>query len=163
MAIFNKLLMKKLRLDRGLTIYDLSGFLNVSAVTISRYESGDREPNLEMIGKLSNVLEIPLAQLILEEKEMDTNEKYQILLKKEVLKEFAASILADIIRLQMAEKIEDDANPISILGLNISNIQQNKILLAKDLNELSSIEGYLVGTKDYVQELIDSFSRGAVA
>ena len=163
MTKFDNRKMKCLREAKGYTLNTLANELSVTSATISRYETGEREPNLDMIGKIASSLDVYIMELIKENKEQTMAETYTINLRKEVLKEYSAAILADILKLLMREEIEDDTNPISILSTNLANVQNNRILHAQDMKELDSIEGYLEGMKIYVQELIESFHRGQVA
>lgn len=49
--------LRKLRKKRGLTIKDFSKEINVAASTVSMYESGHREPNIDMILMLCKELD----------------------------------------------------------------------------------------------------------
>lgn len=55
---------KTLRKQRRLTQNKLAELMDLKPITISKYESNDREPNLETLKKLSTVLDIPLIELI---------------------------------------------------------------------------------------------------
>lgn len=46
---------KEKRLERGMTQTELGDLLNVTKVTVSCYERGTRNPNLEMLSDLANI------------------------------------------------------------------------------------------------------------
>ncbi|MDR2834217.1 MAG: helix-turn-helix transcriptional regulator [Streptococcaceae bacterium] len=163
MAKFSKENMKKYRELKGYSLEQLAKILEIARPTVSRYELGAREPSLEMIEKIANALEISMFELIEEEKGKSMSEKYAITLRKEVLKEFSAGILAKLIKLEMVEGIDDEFHPITILGDNLSDVQNERLLWATDMKELDSIEGYLQGIQIYVEELVESFKKGKVA
>lgn len=54
---------KKLRRRKGMTQEELANKSNISVRTIANYESGKRKPNLEMIIKICNGLDIQLTSL----------------------------------------------------------------------------------------------------
>ncbi|WP_251612727.1 helix-turn-helix domain-containing protein [Senimuribacter intestinalis] len=56
---------KNFRVANNMTQYDLSTALCVSPITISRYETGQREPSLDMLKKISDVLNIPVSSFFL--------------------------------------------------------------------------------------------------
>jgi transcriptional regulator with XRE-family HTH domain len=55
---------KKYRIHNGLTQKDLAKKLNITDSAITRYERGDREPNIEMINKLAAALGVSSNDLI---------------------------------------------------------------------------------------------------
>ena len=55
---------KNLRIKKGLTRQDLAKELNVSDSTISRYENNKREPNIEMLNKIAEILNVTTYQLM---------------------------------------------------------------------------------------------------
>ena len=59
---------KKYRLLKNLTRKDLANGLEVSESTISRYENGKREPNMDTLKKISEILEVPLNELLVPNK-----------------------------------------------------------------------------------------------
>lgn len=63
---------KSKREDLGITQEELSNRIGVSSATISLYESGDRKPEIDVLRKLSEVLECSLvAMLDIEVKDVD--------------------------------------------------------------------------------------------
>lgn len=56
--------LKKFRTERGLTQKDMADFLGCTQVTYQRYESGDREPSLEILKKLSRFFVVSIDQLL---------------------------------------------------------------------------------------------------
>lgn len=72
--------LKKARLDRELTQFEISSLLGVAKSTYSMYESGHREPNIRTVKKISDILNVSVSQLYgLEEKENNIKiEEYNI-------------------------------------------------------------------------------------
>lgn len=68
MGIGNQI--KKLRESKGLTQKQLAYKIGVSAVTITRYENNDREPNIKILNKLSTVFNISIDSLINEDQSL---------------------------------------------------------------------------------------------
>lgn len=60
--------LKQLRINKKLTQEELSKEINVSTSTIGMYETSKREPNFEILKKISNFFNISLDNLILGEK-----------------------------------------------------------------------------------------------
>lgn len=56
--------MLKIRESKGITRKELADALNVSLATITRYEKGDREPNIETLNKISVALGVNISQLL---------------------------------------------------------------------------------------------------
>ena len=55
------------RADQGLTLTDVSASTGISASTISRVESGGRQPNLDLLIPLARALELSLDELVSDE------------------------------------------------------------------------------------------------
>ena len=71
MSIGNKI--KQYREERKMTQRDISEILNVEPGTISKYESGMLEPNIESIKKLAELFEISIDELL-----ADGEEKFDV-------------------------------------------------------------------------------------
>lgn len=56
--------MKELRLKKNLKQSELAEKAGISRVSIGNYERGDRVPNVEILLKISEALEVPLAELM---------------------------------------------------------------------------------------------------
>ncbi len=56
--------LKELRNQNNLTQLELSKILDVSKSNISKYESGDVEPNIELIHKMSNYFDVTTDYLL---------------------------------------------------------------------------------------------------
>lgn len=54
------ILMRKKRIEKGLSQYKLARLLNVDQSTINHIEFGRRNPSFELLLKICEVLEIPL-------------------------------------------------------------------------------------------------------
>ncbi|OUN25150.1 helix-turn-helix domain-containing protein [Blautia sp. An81] len=64
----------KFRKDRNLTQEELAGIIGVSRPSISRFESGDYNPTLDMMVKIAEGLELNL-DISLKQKEGEENEQ----------------------------------------------------------------------------------------
>lgn len=52
------------RIFRGKTLQEVADDLEVTLITIQKYESGAREPNLQMLNKLADILDVPTDFLL---------------------------------------------------------------------------------------------------
>lgn len=57
-------IIKELRMDAGLTQEDLAEKFNISRAAISKYETGEREPNLDFLIKFSNYFNVSIDYLL---------------------------------------------------------------------------------------------------
>lgn len=64
----------KFRKDRNLTQEELAGIIGVSRPSISRFESGDYNPTLDMMVKIAEGLELNI-DISLKQKEGEENEQ----------------------------------------------------------------------------------------
>ena len=55
---------KLYRVNKNMTQNDLADILEVSAGTVSKYESGNLEPSIESIKRLAEVFEISIDELL---------------------------------------------------------------------------------------------------
>jgi transcriptional regulator with XRE-family HTH domain len=56
--------LRALRRERGATLVDLSASTGISVSTLSRLESGDRRPTLELLLPLARAHQVPLDELV---------------------------------------------------------------------------------------------------
>ena len=56
--------LKRLRTQRGVTLADLSATTGVSTSTLSRLETGQRRPSLEVLLPLAQAYRVPLDELV---------------------------------------------------------------------------------------------------
>ncbi|WP_432037458.1 helix-turn-helix domain-containing protein [Streptomyces cucumeris] len=56
--------LRALRRDRGITLADLASTTGVSESTLSRLESGQRRPSLELLLPLARIYDVPLDDLV---------------------------------------------------------------------------------------------------
>lgn len=52
------------RISRGKTLQTLADELGVTLITIQKYESGAREPDLQMLTNLADILDVPTDFLL---------------------------------------------------------------------------------------------------
>ena len=65
---------RTLRKRRGLTQEQLAEYLGVSVMTVRRWEWGERMPDVDAIRKISQVLEVPISELLTETAEVSSPE-----------------------------------------------------------------------------------------
>lgn len=56
--------LRALRKERGLTLQQLASYFNMSHSTLSKYETGKRKPDMEMLKKLSDYFGVSIDYLI---------------------------------------------------------------------------------------------------
>lgn len=56
--------LRSARIARGYTLQFVADTLEVTLITIQKYESGTREPNLQMLSKLADMLNVPTDFLL---------------------------------------------------------------------------------------------------
>ncbi len=114
---------KENRMRRGLKQEELAEKLFVSRQTISNYENGKTEPDLEMLGKLADALQVEMIDLIGDEKEDSKNDKRKNLLR--CGRWFLVLAIYGIIYYQLSQraalyqKDSFDTAPLLILRLGI--------------------------------------------
>lgn len=105
---------KEYRENKKMTQNEIANILNVSAATISKYESGILEPNIESIKKLAEIFEVTIDELL-----RDDKDNFDIL-KINVL---------DILREQKEMKIKGNLyhNTQIIFAYNTNHIEGSKL------------------------------------
>lgn len=56
--------MRQLRKEKGITMKELGEQVGVAEITISTYETGKREPSLDVLCKIADVLDVSLDMLV---------------------------------------------------------------------------------------------------
>ena len=64
MKIFNNILLKECRKNKGLTQYDASKIIGVARTTYADYENGKIQPPIDKIRKICDWLDMPLDKLM---------------------------------------------------------------------------------------------------
>ncbi|WP_252243184.1 helix-turn-helix transcriptional regulator [Clostridium sp. ZBS14] len=106
---------KLLRENKNLTRQELAEKIQVTPVTISRYENSTREPNIETLKKISNILNVNISELLINNDEEVSNEKSE---KKGVFSKFNDKI--DKIQLKREMDKLEAINPFfELLGYKI--------------------------------------------
>ena len=66
----------RLRTEKGVTQEVLSGLADIGRTHLSAIERGERKPTLETLYRISNALNIPMSEIVLEiEKAIKENEQ----------------------------------------------------------------------------------------
>lgn len=141
--------LKQLRAEKGVLQSDLAAIANVSSKTISSYEQGNSEPNIDTLVKLSNYFSVSVDYLV--GKTAYRTEENEAIAKSiplpdsfiEQLKIFANTPLADVDGnlLDVINLIFENNNFIDLLlqatvYITTSNSRWNDMIKA---NELSSV------------------------
>ena len=56
--------MKRIRKARGLRQYDVAGTLGIATHSYTRYECGNRRPNIYMLLKIADILGVKASELL---------------------------------------------------------------------------------------------------
>lgn len=56
--------LKELREERNINQKDVAQYLNIAQQTYSRYETGEREPNIEMLKKLAKFYKVSIDYIV---------------------------------------------------------------------------------------------------
>ena len=57
-------MLKKLRKQRKLTQHDLAEALHISQTSVSKYERGESEPDIEMLIKMSDFFDVTVDEFV---------------------------------------------------------------------------------------------------
>lgn len=141
-------IIKEKRTKSGLTQEDLAKKLHVSRSTISNWEINRNYPDIKLIVNISNILEIPLKELLQEESDIVNRLSEDTIIRKKISKRnkilyflifiFLISLLSVVIYLS---NINDISNKKEIAGAYIS---KEKLYIKTDLPIYKSIGGYFV-------------------
>lgn len=135
-------IIKEKRTKSGLTQEDLAKKLHVSRSTISNWEINRNYPDIKLIVNISNILEIPLKELLQEESDIVNRLSEDTIIRKKISKRnkilyFLIFILL-IILLSVViyfSNINDISNKKEIVGAYISN---EKLYIKTDLPKVRS-------------------------
>ena len=141
-------IIKEKRTKSGLTQEDLAKKLHVSRSTISNWEINRNYPDVKLIVNISNILEIPLKELLQVESDIVNKLSEDTIVREKMSKRnkmlyflifiLIISLLSVVIYFS---NIDDISNKKEIAGAYISN---EKLYIKTDLPIYKSIGGYLV-------------------
>lgn len=141
-------IIKEKRTKSGLTQEDLAKKLHVSRSTISNWEINRNYPDVKLIVNISNILEIPLKELLQVESDIVNKLSEDTIVREKMSKRnkmlyflifiLIISLLSVVIYFS---NIDDISNKREIVGAYISN---EKLYIKTDLPIYKSIGGYLV-------------------
>lgn len=63
--------LRRLRLKRGLSIYDVERLAKLHFSTISKYERNERQPSIEMLQRLAAIYNVTVASIFAESDDLD--------------------------------------------------------------------------------------------
>lgn len=143
---------KDIREFNGLTQKQLAETLGVSAVTVTRYENGDREPNIDMLEKIAHKLNVSVG-IFFNNNHLKTNNSksgfsFTFFFPDDKYIEEAKDYLKELINL-----LEESQESISIL----SNLSQ-KLNISKSqlITYLSSLTNYSIGDITSEKNILNS-------
>ena len=150
-------IIKEKRTKLGLTQDDLAKKLQVSRSTISNWEINRNYPDIKLIVNISNILEIPLKELLQEESDIVNRLSEDTIIRKKISKRnkilyflifiLIISLLSVVIYFS---NIDDISNKKEIAGAYISN---EKLYIKTDLPIYKSIGGYYMDVNNNTLEV----------
>ena len=123
-------LISNIRKNKGLTQQELANRLGVSSKTISKWECGNGLPDVSMLKKVSEILEISVEELLegkLQNKQENKLKKSKIIKYTSMffITIFILIIIININNLQQEKKLTKENNCIAIKTYDIKNIEQS--------------------------------------
>ena len=150
-------IIKEKRTKLGLTQDDLAKKLQVSRSTISNWEINRNYPDIKLIVNISNILEIPLKELLQEESNIVNRLSEDTIIRKKISKRnkilYLLSFILLISLLSVViyfSNINDISNKKEIIGAYISN---EKLYIKTDLPIYKSIGGYFMDVNNNALEV----------
>ena len=150
-------IIKEKRTKLGLTQDDLAKKLQVSRSTISNWEINRNYPDIKLIVNISNILEIPLKELLQEESNIVNRLSEDTIIRKKISKRnkilYLLSFILLISLLSVViyfSNINDISNKKEIVGAYISN---EKLYVKTDLPIYKSIGGYFIDVNNNTLEV----------
>ena len=150
-------IIKEKRTKLGLTQDDLAKKLQVSRSTISNWEINRNYPDIKLIVNISNILDIPLKELLLEDSDIVNRLSEDTIIRKKISKRnkilyflifiLIISLLSVVIYFS---NIDDISNKKEITGAYISN---EKLYIKTDLPIYKSIGGYYMDVNNNALEV----------
>lgn len=150
-------IIKEKRTKLGLTQDDLAKKLQVSRSTISNWEINRNYPDIKLIVNISNILEIPLKELLQEESDIVNRLSEDTIIRKKISKRnkilyflifiLLISLLSVVIYFS---NINDISNKKEIVGAYMSN---EKVYIKTDLPIYKSIGGYFMDVNNNTLEV----------
>ena len=129
--------LKKFRKERGLTQQEIAKLLNISQATYWGYEIEKYEPSIEILIKLSNILNVSIDKLVGNENEFtidlsNMDEIQQELIKNyvRIIKEASWSELMQMHNKMIADQIYEDEHPEEIKAYKEQKEQERKANIA---------------------------------
>ncbi|WP_427875993.1 helix-turn-helix domain-containing protein [Gardnerella sp. 2492-Sm] len=147
---------KALRRSKKLTQQEFANVLGVSRNSISRYENGTSVISTNLIDKICNKFNVSVFD-ILQEKELTSEEKYDLNMKIEVLKERGAQILARIYKYEdsMNIKIDDSSNAWIAMSDDLADVINTRVYKLRNFEDINRYNGYLDG----IERLLDAVNK----
>lgn len=116
--------LKKLRLEKKLTLEELAKIIGTTKTTLSRYENGERSPKLQLVGALANYFNVDMAWL------SGLEDNHQPLLDVLSLdKKIAANIKKVRTQKQLSKEHVADKVGISVQELTLYEEQQKNFTI----------------------------------
>ena len=163
---------KKYRQLKNLSVRKLAGLMFISPATVSRWETGAREPGLDALYRLSEVLEIDLSCLLSENKKNTSDHEPNVLFITDtqdildgIMKSAEALIPAIFMHgfISMEEALKyASLHPVDIAFIDIRMRGEKGIALARDLQSGSSRTNiiFLADTTKYMPDAWELHASG---
>lgn len=78
---------RKIRKAKGMTMKELGQKIDISEQGVGNYERGDRQPNIDILIKISKALDTPIAYILFDSDSENTIDDYEIIQLMESLKQ----------------------------------------------------------------------------
>jgi HTH-type transcriptional regulator/antitoxin PezA len=154
MAYFSGDRLRQMRERRRLSLRALADELDTTAMAISRYENGRREPGLQMIELLSKFFRVHIEYFI-ESEELRMNDIYQLSLEKEAAVEYSNYVVNRLMNHMIKTGVPFDAihDPLVVLYDELSNVSETLIPGYSSIGEVKDAEAYLRHVTRYIERL----------
>lgn len=135
-------LIKKLRKEKKLTQSDLAFLVGVKTITIRKYESDERKPNIDMLTKLAKSLEVNISDLLgvdelINNIDLDIDKIKNISLSHKDIN--YNKLIDNLTNVGVKELINSTIEDILFLATNSTELNYNiQNFSAEEINELSN-------------------------
>lgn len=140
---------KEKRSDLNMTQEDLAKKLNVARSTISNWEIGRNYPDLQLIVKISEILNIPLDVLLRKDSSIVNEITKDTKLRKNQSRKIRILcviiilfVLIGVVSIYRNNEYKDITSPEQIVEVKVSGTQQIEVIA--DLPSYRSISGYMI-------------------
>lgn len=154
-------IIRKYRNDNNMTQKELADKSDISLRALSNYENGSRIPPLEIMIKMSNVLNIPLDELTDNVDIDDLQQIKNVILNKKLKIDKETMNLKDTILLtELLSKINEVQSTGSYTDMDIEIIlNEFSLLLKRKVNTIDMLKGYIASKNYEITKLNDEILK----